>query len=233
MTAGNNSAAAADIERIVREVMARLPSAAEPAASAANRDATTLRITDRVVSLAALEGKLNGTGRVVIASGAVITPAAQDYLRECGVQVHRENCQSQSPGRATNAVVAAAETTFDAAGFVSSLRQRGATVSLAGAGEITRVISQLTTDILRSQHIALLLTDQPALAVCLANRTRGARAFSADNEEDVRRGMAAIGANLLVLEPRGRSLFQLTRLAAAFIDAESHECPAAYREALG
>lgn len=74
----------ADIERIVREVLRRL-AAMMPQPPVAARS-STLKIDSRLITTASLIGKLEGIQRVELPSRVVITPAARDYLRECGVQ---------------------------------------------------------------------------------------------------------------------------------------------------
>jgi hypothetical protein len=48
-----------------------------------------MTVTDRVVALSAIEGRLDGVRRVVVDRRAVVTPAARDALKEKGVELTR------------------------------------------------------------------------------------------------------------------------------------------------
>lgn len=74
----------ADIERVVQEVLRRLAAMTPLSPVAAS---TTLSLSTRVVTMAALNRKLDGVQRVEVPYRAVVTPAARDYLRERGVQL--------------------------------------------------------------------------------------------------------------------------------------------------
>jgi hypothetical protein len=88
-----------DIERIVREVIARLqqeatsPPVASGSAGAGQtnesragvRQGDTIRCDQRVVTLATLDGKLDGVRRFIARRGAVITPAVKDLFRDHGI----------------------------------------------------------------------------------------------------------------------------------------------------
>jgi hypothetical protein len=78
----------ADIERVVQEVLRRLtamtPSPLGPAVAQ-----TTLSLAARLVTVAELDGKLQGIQRLEVLPRAVVTPAARDYLRDRGVQLVR------------------------------------------------------------------------------------------------------------------------------------------------
>lgn len=87
-----------DIERVVAEVIARLRQAGVaieradanqvgiPGAPPQN---VTYTLTDHVVSLRALEGRLENLQRLVVGSRAVVTPSARDELRAHGVTLVR------------------------------------------------------------------------------------------------------------------------------------------------
>ena len=68
-----------DIEFIVREVIRRLTVAAgEPARD----DGGTVKLTDRLVTMATLDGRLANARRLVVAKKAVVTPAVKDELKK-------------------------------------------------------------------------------------------------------------------------------------------------------
>ena len=70
----------AEVEQVVREVLAELLGRVKSTSSAAA--SAELMVTEKVVSAKEIERRLQGVTRVVVVRGAVITPAARDLLRE-------------------------------------------------------------------------------------------------------------------------------------------------------
>jgi len=83
-----------DVERIVSEVIRRLIAMGVVVPNG-NGDTCTestgneLHLTDRVVSLAVIERRLDGVRRVTVEKKAVVTPAVRDELREKNVELVR------------------------------------------------------------------------------------------------------------------------------------------------
>ena len=68
-----------DIEYIVREVIRRLTAAAaEPARS----ETETVKLTDRLVTMATLDGRLANAKRLIVVKKAVVTPLVKDELKK-------------------------------------------------------------------------------------------------------------------------------------------------------
>ena len=79
------------IELVVREVIRRLTadgrfSLAGTAATASPRE---LQISERLVTLATLNGRLDGVSRVIVPRRAVVTPAARDELKQRRIELQR------------------------------------------------------------------------------------------------------------------------------------------------
>ncbi len=85
-----------DIESVVREVIRRLTNGSNghtPEVGAdekQNTDAGTMRLTQQVVSLAQLEGRLDRVSRLVVPRRAIVTPAVCDELRRYGITLQRD-----------------------------------------------------------------------------------------------------------------------------------------------
>src|SRR5436190_1028057 len=94
---------AMDVERVVREVLARLnvgsaAAVAQPTETKVKRteagrpvseDRAELALGDKLVTLAALEGRLAGVKQVIVQAKAVLTPSARDLLRAKKITVVR------------------------------------------------------------------------------------------------------------------------------------------------
>jgi hypothetical protein len=72
------------VEWIVAEVLRRLGVAGEERSSSAVAE---LRVTQRVVTMRLIEGRLTGVKRVVVNRRAVITPAVKDLLRHRKIEL--------------------------------------------------------------------------------------------------------------------------------------------------
>ena len=77
-----------DIETIVREVIRRLLAMGnEPS----RNDGGTVNLTERLVTMATLDGKLAGANRLVVAKKAVVTPLVKDELKKRKITLEYES----------------------------------------------------------------------------------------------------------------------------------------------
>ncbi len=77
------------IERIVQEVVRRLIERGAVVGQVANSSETERAVSDKVVSLATLEGRLAGVQRLVVGVRAVVTPAVKDELNDKSIELVR------------------------------------------------------------------------------------------------------------------------------------------------
>lgn len=80
----------AEIDRIVAEVVRRLramtAASSTPAPVAKVREtASELKMEDRVITLSALKGRLDGVNKLIFSNRAVVTPAVKDELKQRGI----------------------------------------------------------------------------------------------------------------------------------------------------
>lgn len=217
---GSNSSRRAEVERIVRAVLSELnvpPRYTRPAESNERDSERTLVLISKVVSLAEVEGKLKDVSRLVVPRGAVFTPSARDELRRFAVAVASATGAPQAAK--LKVVLATAETSFDPAALVAALIGEGTVVERLPQGELTTAVDTLTRKVVVDKQLGLLITDMPAAALCLTNRQRGVRAVLAHSLAAVSEAVDMIAANLLVIDPRSRSLYELRRLTRELIRA--------------
>ena len=231
MAEESNNVSAAAIERIVRDVLAQL--AAEKGGKPNEITvAGRLTVSERLVTLAALERRLDGVRELVVPAKAVITPAARDRLRELKIGLAFEQT---SPGPVIDGptiVLGIAETNYEAAGLVEALSREGLAIErLAKTGLVT-VVGEMCDEVHKGGKPAVLLTTSREAALCLANRQRGVRAVAVHDLGALRKSVAAVGANFLVIDPSGKGLSVLARLVREFVAAPKH-CPAELAAILG
>jgi hypothetical protein len=227
------------IERIVQEVMRRLRASgstssgvASSATSDAGKSGGELRIDRRLISLSYLEGRLDGVRNVRIPAGAVVTPSARDLLAERGVRLATAAACQPCATTAAESVIAVVDAAVCIDQLAKELEREGLATTRMGAKGLLEAVREMTEVLRGGRSRGVLVTARAAAAVCLANRQRGLRAVEACGEAVDEHRWQSVGANLLVVDPTGRSRFGLTQLAKQFLLAETAECPAELREAL-
>lgn len=234
--------ATSDIEAIVREVLKRLNGAAPSPGlrphspiergihaeveRAANRDNAAIAIGDKLITLASVAGRLAGASAVSVPRGAVITPAARDYLRENKIAIGYETASGPVSG-AARLVMGVAETAFEPAALIARLGKTGVPIEQLARVGLAGVVDELADRTRLGGERALLLTGQHEAALCLANRRGGVRAANVGCYLGVRRARRAIGVNFLVINPQGKSLHEIERAVKEFCAGEA-VCPTEY-----
>jgi len=231
-----------DIDQIVREVLARLRDgeaaeklAADSTGKAEKTDkqlatATTagsLELTDRLVTLATLENRLDGIRHVILRRGAVVTPAARDAL---GARRINTSYAPTAAKAATTLVVgvaslAARSPAFDRAAFLEELARDGRQIERIAETGLASVVAELASLAALGGRPAVLLTAEPEAAACLANRRSGVRAVAGRDVATLRRAIVATGANLLTIDPTGAPA-AIGRLLREFCDGWPPRVPA-------
>jgi hypothetical protein len=227
----------ATIEQIVRQVLADLRSgqpSARPTASTAKPSVNAvpgqLTLTSKIVSASLLEGRLDGISQLVVPRGAVITPAARDELKRRNVTI-ASAVSLANTSSAASLHVAVAGTRYDARPLLSALAAEGIHAAQERASDLIEATTQLAPA--ARTGFALLVTDEAAAALCLANRHAGVRAVLATNATAVDAAVASVGPNLLVIAPTGRSVFEMKQTIRAWLRHGRPACPAVFRNHLG
>ena len=229
------NASTEQIERIVREVLQRLNGQAGTTATVkdeASQSATEgseakqdglLQIDKRVICLADVDGHVGGAKQLIVSQGAVITPAVRDLLRQSGVQL---TYRVPSPNRKAvrpPIVVGLVETSFNAAALLGAVAPSDTTVELVAGTDLLEVIDELAKQVMSGKP-ALLLTSQVAASLCLANRIAGIRGVCGGTVQEISRALGEVGGNLLVLNPEGKSQFELRRMVGELVSG-SRQAP--------
>ncbi len=219
-----NASGAACVDQVVGEVLKRLQ-----AKASSQRE---LSISSRVVTLAELEGKLEGIKQLVVPAKAVITPAARDMLRQRKIDIsYAVPAQAVAKSRLP-LVVGAAETKYDAASLVQAIAREGVTIERLARTGLAQVVGEMCEETTKGGKLGLMLTSETAVALCLANRRSGVRAVAATSVAATPRVVRSVGANVLVIDPAARGAFELQRLVSQFAAGAPYACPAEYAKEL-
>lgn len=213
-------AEAIDIDGIVREVLRRLRAISatdtastapaptttpatptQPAATA--NDHVSLAFGERLVTLAALNGKLNGLKQLVVGRKAIVTPAVVDELKKRGITVVRHDSASSQHAKVRLLVSASSGSLKKATRSELSAAMNGiewlechATSSLVGA------VQELAKHITQRKLPGLLLTEQPLSAAVVANRNPQIRAAVIGDGRSLDDALSQIGCNLVAVDPK-------------------------------
>ena len=77
------------IERIVQEVIRRLVKQSVVVGGATAGGEVELAVSDNVVTLATLDGRLTGVKRLVVGGRSIVTPAVKDELKDRSIELIR------------------------------------------------------------------------------------------------------------------------------------------------
>ncbi|HUY87539.1 MAG TPA: hypothetical protein VMV10_02275 [Pirellulales bacterium] len=231
--------AAEEIEKLVREAIASGAKNAEQIVGdvlakvqAKAGSPRELTIASRVVTLAEIEGKLEGIEQLVVPAKAVITPAARDLLRLKQIDIGYALPAKAASRSRLLLVVGAAETKYDATSLIQAVVREGTTVERMARTGLVQVVGEMCEEATKGGKLGLLLTSETAAASCLANRRAGVRAVVATSAAATPRAVRAVGANVLVIDPTGRGAFEVQRIVSQFVAGAPYICPAVYAKEL-
>lgn len=218
----------ADIEQIVREVLRRLdvpggaPRELGSERNQGNADNVGPTLTGQVISLADIDGRLEAVSTIHLARGALLTPAARDYLKQRGIAISRGTAAgpTQLPPSAHPMVLGVSETNYDPSVMVGHLGKCGMHVQQIARTGLAGVVPEMCDAVGLGGQRGLLLTAETTAAVCMANRRRGVRAAAANDSATADAAIRSIVANLLVIDPAKSGTFQLQRIAERLLHAE-------------
>lgn len=243
-------AAVTDIERIVRDVLAELglatgtdasPRSGETAPdsfvvpASAGPSATVegdLVVDSRVVTLADVAGRLVSVRRVLVQSQAIVTPAVRDELRRRNVALATATTNGKPQAAGLRLVLIAARTKYDPAALASSLGQGGVDVEQRSSDCLMASTDQLAAEVVKPDTLGALVTRHTAVGLCLANRHPGVRAVLGTDGPSAATAVAAVGANVLVVNPRSSTAFQLKQMLGEFCRGGVRPCPEVLKKRL-
>ncbi len=219
----------AAVERIVRQVLAELRAAAAngtPACQPApvqSADAT-LVLNSKVITAAALEGKLKNVRRLIAPRGAVFTPAARDELKRYNVSV--ASAVEPVGRKARPRLLVGALVKHNRESLLAGLAAESVDTVRVQALELPAAVAEVASSIGAIPR-AVLITEQAALATCLANRKPPLRAAHVCRVGEIESAAGSLSPNVLVVDPTGKSVFELRQLVRHWLRHPEPVCPPA------
>ncbi len=202
------------LEQIVAAVVKKhlaAPIEMRPAETADSAVSVTY-LSDAIITADRLKEQINGDRRFQISEKAILTPSAQDLIREQGLTWTRAT---------TASTVTSA--TFLAAVVTAGPQVMRAMEQLSGDWKLDLLESPASaarlavSAVSRGEYAGVaIVCGQPRLAACLANRSPKVRATVVNHSEDVTAAMNEIGANVITLDPANIGMFALKTLLQRF-----------------
>ena len=200
-----------------------------------------LVVNSRVVTMEEIAGRLgagsgtglaSGTRRVLVSRKAVVTPAVRDELIRRGITLGYFESSNGDAATAIRLAMMTTGTDFDPTALVAGLTREGLRVEHTASDCIIASSEQLAAEVARPDTLGVLLTRHTAAGLCLANRLSGVRAVTGVDAPSVAAAAAAVGANVLVADPRAGTFFQLKQIVTEFCRGGVHACPGVFRAQL-
>jgi hypothetical protein len=173
-----------------------------------------LSIEDTIITGDLLASQVNGNKTVNIGQHAILTPSARDLVRQRGITIQRQTgtATQTADGSRWVAIVTkctpALKTAID-----DAIQSPGAIVSRELVGTNDEAVQTAVGLICRADADgAIIFSEHPQLAACLANRNRRIRAATADNAATMKAVIDAMGANLLCINPVDQQFFGLRNI---------------------
>jgi len=231
------------VDEIVQKVMDQLRSGAKStppssvpvtapiATSAPKKSEERLVLSERVITGEILQERLTREKVLVIAPRAIVTPTAQDILRQRDIRLVREGGakeSSTSPGKWKILLSAATPEAQRAAG---DLLKKGEIAGREVVACTQDALKQAVTALSRAEVDGILgFVREPIRAAAQANQSRKIRAAAIANVSMLEEARAELSPNLVWINPHKRSWFELKTLLSACVGGGKPTPPPGWKE---
>jgi hypothetical protein len=217
------------VERIVAEVMSQLrnePVLSDGAIQQDSNGATV--ISGRVITADVLAEQAKGKTNIQIQTKALLTPSANDWIRQNKIELTRgdavsartnqttvaklEPSDKPSSNRQTLIIVENGSQVVDA--VIDDL-SRGSSISKEEATDAENAASLATDKIATGISRVIVITEKTHWVACLANRNDQVRAATVNNVAEVKGVLSVMDGNVFAINGTGRSFFELRNLVRA------------------
>ena len=188
----------------------RNASAAPASSETSNGQATPL--AESVITAEVLAENGSGRSTVTVGPRAVVTPSARDWLRHNKVELIR----SVTPGTAPHAkesdrlvITHSSDQTIDRV-LEDAARPANGGWKRKSVGTADEAAKKVIGEFRReSSRVIVVLTSEPEVVACLANRNEKVKAAVVADAAAVVRVKSGLDGNVFIVDPTGRSFFEL------------------------
>ncbi|QDT29737.1 hypothetical protein [Gimesia panareensis] len=189
-------------------------------ASETNRSSVIL--SEKVITADLLAEKTKGQSVIGITAGALLTPAAKDYLRENKVEVQRATVavSAQTKQRGAWRAIVLSRAGVVEQSLTNIEQQTGASWSQELMGSLDEAVQGAVSSLCRADAAgAVLFASAAEKAACLANRNQKVCAAAIQDVNHLRTVVAQMSPNLICVNPEQKSFMELRNLMKTFVSA--------------
>jgi hypothetical protein len=235
-----------DIERIVRDVIAEMTQG-QSATSAETlklndgakisientlqHNPSELTLATRLVTLNDVAGRLAGVRRLVLRTGAIVTPAVNDEIRNRNIQVTFTSAAKDAAGPLRLAMIAV-QTRLDLQSLGADLQSGGIDVEQHSSKCLLEAIDRMAGEVAKRDTLGVIITPREAESLCLANRLPDVRAILGKDAAQVAADADAVGANVLIVNPKQTGTYALRRILGEYCRGGVRLCPEILKQRL-
>ncbi|MBI1313114.1 hypothetical protein GC176_17630 [bacterium] len=202
------------IERIVAEVMGKLrPVQANARPSVGSTTESQFRLSENIITADLLAENSVGKSVVEVSSRAIVTPSARDWLKQNRIELTRSTNAKTSTNQQKSDWLLVVQTAGEAVKAV--LDDAGRSGAFGGHRETTvdaASAAKVAAAAVDRGGKCVVFSAEPEIVACLANRNEKVRAAVVADVTTVDRVKTGLDGNAFVVDPIGRSFFELRTL---------------------
>jgi hypothetical protein len=210
------------IDEVVRNVMRELKLSPTPATTSSTviHAASSVELSQRVITEDVLAGQIAPGATVVVPTGAVLTPSGRDYIRR-----HRIVISSVSSVTANGSSSGLVLVVGDMKSISSAAKSAGWAIdSAAGNFDAANLVAQKTAD-----QRTVCCSDQPSVIACMVNRNTQRRAAVVNSETCLPGLLNDMNPDTVCLSVKGWSFMELLRMLKK-LSGNGGALPAGWKE---
>jgi hypothetical protein len=172
----------------------------------------------RLLSAEDLRRHLTSQRELVLLPKTIVTPLAADELRAKGVRIRCEESSAVEAKTAKWFYAQDKKATLLAAA-IQALEREGISIEMRQGS-----IQTLAEGLVANSIGGVIITSDPSVVVCVANKIAGVRAVSVANVAHVTRAKKCVGANLFAIDGTGPTYFEMRQMLKTIVTG-SASCP--------
>jgi len=192
-----------------------MPNASSAPASSETNNGQATQLVESVITAEVLAENGSGRSDITVGPRAIVTPSAHDWLRHHKVKLIRGATATTASSAKTSdrlVIVHSADQTVDRVLDDASRQSNGGwnRNSVESAEHAAKkAIGEFRRE---SSRVIVVLTSEPEVVACLANRNEKVKAAVVADAAAVARVKSGLGGNVFVIDPTGRSFFELRNM---------------------
>jgi ribose 5-phosphate isomerase RpiB len=180
----------------------------------------------QVVTATWLEDLYRTGSPIAVASDALITPAARDWLKDRGTAVRYLNASSNGHGDGRYGLVLNEQQAVHRSMAMNLESKFGCGqrfVAEKDASSVVSAVRAMCGAIQRGTFShGVVLTEEGSLPACFANKQNGIRAAMVDSLATVSEAIRAVGINVMVVETPRQTYHQIRQVVDRFLKSSGH-----------